>query len=336
MPHRPPLSLTVADVDLIRSALKFYAARWTSAAANRPAGLAPLRQALETEVPVFPCYILAWPGVTAEELAPVVHDDSENLTPEGPRNGMGFLAVGTTDAGEVVINLPRDMTGHIAFTADQAEYLGSILHKQAEAARAMKVPPLECPDCGTKTGDILNGVCTSDGCPMVKLGLCVASRGDKLPPRGCAACDRGDFTIGHADNCPVVILRKMADRTAARIAAEDSTAGETKLARGYSAPGAVRICPVCKGTGDKGNPTRGFVLCNECDGTGEVLTHIPAHVKHMLGRVLPEFEAGRPARAMALLTSVVGNIFARLGKVEDTSTRTANEASMRANGIIPD
>lgn len=46
-------------------------------------------------------------------------------------NTEGSLLVGPNDHGEVVINLPRDMTGHIVFSPDQARHLAEILLYQA-------------------------------------------------------------------------------------------------------------------------------------------------------------------------------------------------------------
>lgn len=48
--------------------------------------------------------------------------------------GPGFLEVGTNDKHEVVINLPRDMTGHIVFSADQARALSVTLMAKAREA----------------------------------------------------------------------------------------------------------------------------------------------------------------------------------------------------------
>jgi hypothetical protein len=49
------------------------------------------------------------------------------------------LEVGTNDKHEVVINLPRDMTGHIVFSVQQARELADTLHKKANAAAAAQV-----------------------------------------------------------------------------------------------------------------------------------------------------------------------------------------------------
>ena len=46
-------------------------------------------------------------------------------------NGAGVFEVGTNDAHEVVINLPRDMTGHIVFSPQQARALADTLTRKA-------------------------------------------------------------------------------------------------------------------------------------------------------------------------------------------------------------
>lgn len=69
-------------------------------------------------------------------------------------NGSGFLEVGTNEADEVVINLPRDMTGHVVFSTQEARALAATLLKKAgeaerqiaervEAARLAAIPPVD-------------------------------------------------------------------------------------------------------------------------------------------------------------------------------------------------
>jgi hypothetical protein len=69
-------------------------------------------------------------------------------------NGTGVLEVGTNDKHEVVINLPRDMTGHIVFSVEQARALASSLNskaftaeveqrKAADAERIANLPPVD-------------------------------------------------------------------------------------------------------------------------------------------------------------------------------------------------
>jgi hypothetical protein len=53
--------------------------------------------------------------------------------------GSGFLEVGTTGKGEVVINHPdidpnKDGVGHIVFSPDQARYLAQLLSMKAGEA----------------------------------------------------------------------------------------------------------------------------------------------------------------------------------------------------------
>lgn len=57
-----------------------------------------------------------------------------------PRNGPGELHVGANERGEVVVNLPRDMTGHICFTPAQARHLAVVLIRQAAAAANEPLP----------------------------------------------------------------------------------------------------------------------------------------------------------------------------------------------------
>lgn len=57
-----------------------------------------------------------------------------------PRNGPGELHVGANDKGEVVINLPTNMTGHICFTPHQARHLAVVLLRQAAAAAGEPLP----------------------------------------------------------------------------------------------------------------------------------------------------------------------------------------------------
>ncbi len=49
-------------------------------------------------------------------------------------NGPGFLEVGINNRCDVVINLPRDMTGHIAFSPNEARALGNLMIKKAAEA----------------------------------------------------------------------------------------------------------------------------------------------------------------------------------------------------------
>jgi hypothetical protein len=53
------------------------------------------------------------------------------VKPRLPRNGPGELQVGLNDQGtEIIINLPKDMTGHIVFSLPQAANLAKILMKK--------------------------------------------------------------------------------------------------------------------------------------------------------------------------------------------------------------
>jgi hypothetical protein len=54
--------------------------------------------------------------------------------PQGDDAGGGVLEVGTDGRTNVVINLPRDMTGHLKFTPSQAKNLAECLARQAKNA----------------------------------------------------------------------------------------------------------------------------------------------------------------------------------------------------------
>lgn len=62
------------------------------------------------------------------------------FVPTQPNNGPGELHIGANERGEVVINLPRDMTGHICFTPHQARHLAVCLIRQAAAAAGEPLP----------------------------------------------------------------------------------------------------------------------------------------------------------------------------------------------------
>lgn len=51
----------------------------------------------------------------------------------------GFLEVGVDLRNEVVINLPRDMTGHLTFSPDQARNLAELLIRKAAEADGQAV-----------------------------------------------------------------------------------------------------------------------------------------------------------------------------------------------------
>ncbi len=50
----------------------------------------------------------------------------------------GYLEVGANDRGEVVVNLDRDRTGHLIFSAAQARHLAEVLVKKAAEAEESK------------------------------------------------------------------------------------------------------------------------------------------------------------------------------------------------------
>lgn len=49
----------------------------------------------------------------------------------------GHLLVGQNTRGEIVINLPRDMTGHLVFSPHQARGLADLLNKNADELDAL-------------------------------------------------------------------------------------------------------------------------------------------------------------------------------------------------------
>lgn len=58
------------------------------------------------------------------------------MKPREPRNGPGNLEVGLNEQGtEIIINLPRDMTGHIVFSLPEAANLARILMKKVKEAQ---------------------------------------------------------------------------------------------------------------------------------------------------------------------------------------------------------
>lgn len=53
------------------------------------------------------------------------------MKPNPPNNGPGYLEVGINEQKEIVINLPRDMTGHIIFSLKEAFDLSVVLQEKA-------------------------------------------------------------------------------------------------------------------------------------------------------------------------------------------------------------
>jgi hypothetical protein len=105
------------------------------------AGLVKARRALMDRQPSHPdCFF-----VRREDLAAVGRLAFAKPLDQPPTdNGPGALEIGTNERGEVVMNLPRDMTGHITFSPDEAEHLSTVMARQAAAAResaARQQPP---------------------------------------------------------------------------------------------------------------------------------------------------------------------------------------------------
>lgn len=81
-------------------------------------------------------------------------------------NGPGSLEVGTNDAHEVVVNLPRDMTGHIVFSPQQARSLAdTLLRKAVDAERAHREQLETARVAALPTVD-RSKLCTTNGKPV--------------------------------------------------------------------------------------------------------------------------------------------------------------------------
>lgn len=78
-------------------------------------------------------------------------------------NGSGTLEVGTNDKHEVVINLPRDMTGHIVFSVEQAEGLAATLTRTAREAQHAKREAAEAERIASLPPVDRTKLCTTDG-----------------------------------------------------------------------------------------------------------------------------------------------------------------------------
>lgn len=78
-------------------------------------------------------------------------------------NGSGFLEVGTNDRHEVVLNLPRDMTGHIVFSIEQAEGLAATLTRKAREAQSARHETVEAERIANLPPVDRTKLCTTDG-----------------------------------------------------------------------------------------------------------------------------------------------------------------------------
>jgi hypothetical protein len=78
-------------------------------------------------------------------------------------NGSGALEVGTNAMHEVVINLPRDMTGHIVFSIEQAEGLAATLTRKAREAQLAKRADAEAERIANLPPVDRSAFCTTNG-----------------------------------------------------------------------------------------------------------------------------------------------------------------------------
>jgi hypothetical protein len=62
------------------------------------------------------------------------------IPPADASGGPGHLLVGTDGAGQVVINLDHDRTGHIVFSPAQARSLAELMARKADEADAESTP----------------------------------------------------------------------------------------------------------------------------------------------------------------------------------------------------
>lgn len=84
-------------------------------------------------------------------------------------NGSGVLQIGTNSAHEVVLNLPRDMTGHIVFSPEQARGLADTLTRKAAEAESERRAKLEAERIANVPPVDRSKVCTTSGEPAAKV-----------------------------------------------------------------------------------------------------------------------------------------------------------------------
>lgn len=84
-------------------------------------------------------------------------------------NSSGFLEVGTNEKHEVVINLPRDMTGYIVFSIEQAEGLAATLTKKAREAQRAQRETAEVERIAAVPPADRSKLCTTSGEPVDKV-----------------------------------------------------------------------------------------------------------------------------------------------------------------------
>jgi hypothetical protein len=84
-------------------------------------------------------------------------------------NGSGYLEVGTNEAHEVVVNLPRDMTGHVVFSPEQARDLAKTLTGRAADADRARMLALEAERMASAPPVDRSQTCTTSGEPVAKV-----------------------------------------------------------------------------------------------------------------------------------------------------------------------
>ena len=147
------------------------------------------------------------------------------LTAAAPQdNGPGTLEVGAKD-GQVVVNLPRDMTGHIVFSVQQAhDFAHTVVRKALEAQGA----PEHAADLHVSFPDGPQTVCPAcvlGNDPPVRVRLCAdhaAMMGPRLDPTNhhsaltCPYCNPHQLRLRPRTRLQVPPVRQPADMDAAR------------------------------------------------------------------------------------------------------------------------
>lgn len=105
----------------------------------------------QAQTKYLPPALMPWAGPLASIFGSVaeaidsIAPGSAGAAPavDGQDNGPGVLEVGVNDQFEIVVNLPRGLTGHINFSAGQARGLAKVLEaRAAESVRARSIAGL--------------------------------------------------------------------------------------------------------------------------------------------------------------------------------------------------